>query len=321
MILRSSTNPRAWCSAIAGDPPSWRRPLSPRLLAALDQTIRELRQHPPAAASLTALDVRTFPSLDCPEEVRPILDILERGRGFVVVAGLPAEGYSAQELQIQYWLLGQLLGRPMEQNVQGTLLYDVRDTGQDVRYGARFSVTSSESTFHTDNSFGDDILDYIGLLCLQPAHSGGISQIVSLHTIYEELRDHHPEVLEELARPFHFDRRGGVRPGEAPTATFPILLEEGEALIGRYLRYWIETGHARAGQPLTPAQVRAMDVLDELANQPQLRVQFQLQPGEMLWVNNRWILHNRTAFEDYAEPERRRHYVRLWLRRRDRPGP
>ena len=35
----------------------------------------------------------------------------------------------------------------------------------------------------------------------------------------------------------------------------------------------------------------------------------------MLWVNNRWILHNRTAFEDHAELARRRHYVRLWLRR------
>lgn len=33
----------------------------------------------------------------------------------------------------------------------------------------------------------------------------------------------------------------------------------------------------------------------------------------MLVTNNRWILHNRTAFEDHAEPELRRHYVRLWL--------
>ena len=39
-----------------------------------------------------------------------------------------------------------------------------------------------------------------------------------------------------------------------------------------------------------------------------------LRPGDMFFSNNRWILHNRTAFEDHLEPERRRHYVRLWLK-------
>ncbi len=39
-----------------------------------------------------------------------------------------------------------------------------------------------------------------------------------------------------------------------------------------------------------------------------------MKPGEMLFINNRWILHNRTAFVDWAEPAERRHLVRLWLR-------
>jgi hypothetical protein len=38
-----------------------------------------------------------------------------------------------------------------------------------------------------------------------------------------------------------------------------------------------------------------------------------MRAGEMLFLNNRWLLHNRTAFQDYPEPERRRHLVRLWL--------
>jgi alpha-ketoglutarate-dependent taurine dioxygenase len=45
-------------------------------------------------------------------------------------------------------------------------------------------------------------------------------------------------------------------------------------------------------------------------------VEFMLRPGDMLFINNRWLLHNRTAFEDHAAPAQRRHYVRLWLRRR-----
>ena len=50
---------------------------------------------------------------------------------------------------------------------------------------------------------------------------------------------------------------------------------------------------------------------------PQLRIEFSLEPGQMLFVNNHWILHNRTAFEDHPEPERRRHYLRLWLNREE----
>jgi alpha-ketoglutarate-dependent taurine dioxygenase len=42
-------------------------------------------------------------------------------------------------------------------------------------------------------------------------------------------------------------------------------------------------------------------------------VEFTLKPGEILFFNNRWLLHNRTSFVDFEEPERRRHLVRLWL--------
>ena len=41
--------------------------------------------------------------------------------------------------------------------------------------------------------------------------------------------------------------------------------------------------------------------------------EFALRPGDMFFVNNRWILHNRTAFEDHPDPDRRRHLLRLWL--------
>ena len=77
---------------------------------------------------------------------------------------------------------------------------------------------------------------------------------------------------------------------------------------------WIHAGHDRAGVPLTPAQLSALDALDRVAGDPVLRVEFALAPGQMYFLNNRWILHNRTAFDDHPEPERRRHLVRLWLR-------
>ena len=84
----------------------------------------------------------------------------------------------------------------------------------------------------------------------------------------------------------------------------------------RYLYYYIQVGHERAGKSLTADQRRALDAVEALLRREDFRVEFNLQPGQMLFTNNRWVLHNRTAFEDDPDPERRRHYVRLWLRRR-----
>jgi alpha-ketoglutarate-dependent taurine dioxygenase len=237
---------------------------------------------------------------------------LEQGRGFAIVEG-PASG--DEDMRSLYWDVGERLGQPMPQNVQGTILYDVCDTGQDVAQGARFSVTNYESSFHTDNSFGETVLDYVGLLCLRTAKSGGLSQVVSGVAVLDILARDHPDVLATLSRPFHFDRRGGVREGEAPTIEFPVIERHDGEVLYRYLRYWIGAGHDKAGRPLTAEQVRALDVLDEVLARPELRAEFRLKPGDLFFINNRWILHNRTAFEDHPEPARRRHLVRLWLQR------
>ena len=306
-------DPRAWRADTIDAADMWYCPLSGPALTALDQSLRAWR---PESAPVTDLRPADGLRAACANEVGRALTALEKGRGFAVVTA-PPDRYPPRDLSAVYWLVGQLLGRPFAQNVQGTLLYDVRDTGQDVRAGARFSVTNYESSFHTDNSFGDDVLDYVGLLCLNSAKSGGRSQVVSGYAVRDELLAYHRGAWEVLRRPFHVDRRGGLRPGDEPTARFPVLGGDGPELLIRYLRYWIEAGHEKAGQPLTADQVNALDALDRVAGEPRLRVEFTLKPGEMLFINNRWILHNRTAFEDHPAPERRRHYVRLWLQRRE----
>jgi hypothetical protein len=307
---RTVSDQRAWTARAIDEPSSWYDPLPDACLAVLDEIISDFRRNPqlPTAVRMTAPQAAA-----CAEGLRPVLTALESGRGFAILDRVPLERYSPAEAQVAYWVVGQGLGRPFEQNVQGTLLYDVRDTGQDVRYGARFSVTNAASTFHTDNSFGSEVVDYVGLLCLNAARAGGLNQVVSGYTVCNELQRNHPDVLDMLRRPFHIDRRGGVRQGESATARLPVVQWDDRGLTLRYLRYWIEAGHDKAGEPLTPAQVRALNVLDGQLARRDLVAEFGLEPGQMFFINNRWILHNRTGFEDHAEPERRRHLVRLWL--------
>jgi alpha-ketoglutarate-dependent taurine dioxygenase len=310
-------DPKCWSARTAGDPSSWSHPLPDDLVAAL-RSIYAARSR--ADRPVTDLRLNEEERGALGGQLEPARRDLEAGRGYVILDRLPVERLPVRESTALYWLIGQLLGAPVAQNVQGTLLYDVRDTGQDVASGARFSVTSYESSFHTDNSFGDAIVDYVGLLCVRTAESGGVSQNVSGYTALEALRAEDPEALETLRRPFHVDRRGGFREGEAPTVLRPVVAGEGPGLTLRYLRYWIESGHERAGEPLSEAQRGALDAWDAVLQRPALRVEFMLRPGQVYFINNRWILHNRTAFIDHPEPDLRRHLVRLWLRAGEGPA-
>jgi alpha-ketoglutarate-dependent taurine dioxygenase len=311
MVLQISTDPKAWSAATVDAASQWYFPLPSALLAEL----RAVVDAKPGDLPVTELRLNESQRAAWSEAVAGPLRDLEDGRGFVILNGLPMRDLSQREAVGIYWLVGQLLGEPFAQNVQGTLLYDVRDTGQDVASGARFSVTSYESSFHTDNSFGDSILDYVGLLCLKSAKSGGISQNVSGYAVLDVLKREHPEVLETLQAPLYVDRRGGFREGESATVLRPVIDWDGQELVLRYLRYWIEAGHEKVQQPLTEGQRHALDVLDATLQRPDLRVEFSLEPGQMYFINNRWILHNRTAFVDHSELAQRRHLVRLWLRR------
>ncbi len=39
----------------------------------------------------------------------------------------------------------------------------------------------------------------------------------------------------------------------------------------------------------------------------------EFEPGDVQLLNNAKILHAREGYQDYDEPERRRHLLRLWL--------
>jgi alpha-ketoglutarate-dependent taurine dioxygenase len=303
--------PLAWTADTVDGPGHWFYELTPPFRCDLREAAQALAVGP---GPMTEAGLPPEVTAAWAAELAPVRDALDHGRGFAIVDGVADPEDEAPVAVAAYWLLGSALGRPVAQNVAGTLLYDVRDEGGDLSKGARFSVTSAESGFHTDNSFGEDVVDTVGLLCLRTAKSGGVSQLVSGHAVVAALVRENPDALDVLRRPFHVDRRGGVRPGESPTALRPVVEGAGPTLTVRYLRHWIEAGHAKAGQPLSPEQVRALDALDEVLRRPGLRVEFPLIPGQAFLLNNRRLLHNRTAFEDHADPAWRRHYVRLWLR-------
>jgi len=247
-----------------------------------------------------------------PSFIEGIKRVLEEGRGFVILQTIPHK-YSIQQTRAIYWVLSQWIASPIPQNIQNTLIYDVKDLGVDIKNGFRYSVTNLETSFHTDNAFGSSILNYVGLLCLQKAQSGGISQILSGYTILKILQTEYPSALEILTKSFHFDKRAGRREDDPLTGYHPPIVWDGKDLLIRYVRYWIEAGHEKVNLPLTEEQRNALDILDRVLLRPELHVEFLLEPGQILFNNNRWLLHNRKTFQDDPEEHKKRHLLRIWL--------
>jgi Taurine catabolism dioxygenase TauD, TfdA family len=195
------------------------------------------------------------------------------------------------------------------QNADGHLLGHVRDLGlssQDPN--TRIYQTRERQTFHTDSC------DVVGLLCLRPAKSGGLSSLVSSTTIFNEMRRRRPDLLNVLLLPVETDRRGEVPLGSKPYFSIPVFNWHEGLLSAIYQRQYIESARRFPGvAPLSAVQIEALDLLDELANYPNLNLMMALETGDIQLVHNHTILHDRTAFEDFPEPERKRHLLRLWV--------
>jgi hypothetical protein len=151
-------------------------------------------------------------------------------------------------------------------------------------------------------------------MCLRTAKSGGLSSLVSSTTIFNEIRKRRPDLLTVLLEPIETDRRGEVPEGSKPYFTIPVFNWHEGLVSAIYQRQYIESARRFEDVvPLNELQLEALDLLDQLADDPNLNLTMELEPGDIQLVHNHTILHDRTAFEDYPEPERKRHLLRLWL--------
>lgn len=239
-----------------------------------------------------------------------ISDDVLNGRGFALMRGLPVERWSMRQSATAYFGIGAHFGNARPQNGKGHILGHVRDLGRDGVNDptSRIYQTTERQTYHTDSC------DIVALLCLKTAKSGGASALVSSMTIYNEMLKRRPDLLPHLFEALHTDRRGEVPEGQKPWHDIPVFNWYEGHLSAMYARRYIESARRFPEiEELTDQQRAALDLFDDLANDPAISLQMTFEPGDMQWVHNHTMLHDRTSFEDWPEPERKRHLLRLWL--------
>ena len=296
----------AWYGPDLAKRTDWITPLSEAEVAEVERATRDLAQ---SSNDLTSITRDDFPLPTLGFHLQDLLDEVLNGRGFVLIQALPVERWTRREAAIAFLGIGTHLGSLRMQNAAGHLLGHVKDLGRSsLDPNARIYQTRERQTHHTDSC------DVVGLLCLRTAKSGGLSSLVSSTTIFNEMRRRRPDLLRVLLDPIETDRRGEVPEGGKPYFSIPVFNWHEGLLSAVYQRQYIESARRFPGvAPLSPVQIEALDLFDELANDPKLNLTMELQPGDIQLVHNHTILHDRTAFEDFAEPDRKRHLLRLWV--------
>lgn len=309
-LTETTSSPAAWTGAEMRVTDEWIHRLSEPEVAELEAALARVKAQGIELASVTR-EHFVLPTLS------PIIDRwvhdLEDGRGFLLVKGLPIDRYSEQDVSTIYWGIGQHMGVPVSQNATGDLLGHVRDTGRSIADpSVRGYQTRIRLPYHTDGS------DVVGLLCFRPARSGGLSSIVSSTTVFNEVVRRRADLVDLMYEPFFYDRREEQSPGEEPWYASPIACYVDGKLSVRYIRGFIESAQRFPEVPrLTERQRELLDVIDAITMDPEVELLMDFEPGDMQFVNNYVILHSRTDYEDFEEPERKRHLLRLWLTLRE----
>jgi hypothetical protein len=234
---------------------------------------------------------------------------LETGLGVTLIRGLQIGSLSQDTLESLFLSIGERLGTPVSQSADGDLIFSVRDAGfgpNDAR--TRGPNTNKKLSFHTDRC------DVIGFLCVQQAKSGGENQIVSSVALYNQILNRRPDLLEVLMKPFLYKRHNVDTGNDQPFCEQPVFSFRDGHFACAFLRVLIDRAYADDRAPdMTDQQKEALDFLEAVAAEPQMQIRMTQQPGDILLLNNWVTLHRRTAFEDWPEPERQRHILRMWL--------
>jgi len=317
--LAKATQPRMLERAIRGRK-AWRRDnirredwcvaLSKPCLEEIDALVNALRTNPMLTVALDATDYRL---LACRRLMKRVKVILEDGVGFAVLDKLPVNNYSKAELTAVYWLLSEMIARPVAQSFDGTLLYDVHDTGKKIATRVRGDLTNQDLAWHTDYGFNQPS-PVIGLLALRIGKTGGESFVVSLNNVHNVMRRDCPDLLARLYRPYYWNRQGEHPPGEPITNVNPIFRYDGDRLNVRVNRRLLQVGHQLMDEPMDDEGAAALGALYEVMDNPANNFAFRLEAGQIQYLNNWQCAHQRSEYVDFDDPDKRRHLVRIFLR-------
>ena len=208
---------------------------------------------------------------------------------------------------VRRWGVARLSGMPITPGAVADvarLFGFVRETNYGPVFQVRAEVSPSNLAYtnaglqaHTDNPYRDPAPTLQLLACLENTVTGGFSTVVDGFRAARVLREESPEDFQRLAgypARFAYTGQAGVR----LHAKRPMI-ERGPDGTLTHIRF-----NSRSVAPLTdipydamPDYYRAYRHFSAIIDRADMQVAFRLEPGEMFILDNRRVLHARTAFD------------------------
>ena len=295
------TGPTVWQrSEFESRPDRWVHPFTPEEIAELSATADAFIA---SSTPLEGISRSNFPLPTLSKTLTTLREDLLNGKGFILFKNFPAQLWSPQKNAVAYMGLGTHLGYFISQNGRGHVLGHVKDVGDDPTqiHSVRIYRTAARQFFHADDG------DIVGLLCVHRAQEGGESDLVSVHNVWNVLQREHPDVAELLTKPvWYFDRKGEVSEGQEQWIRQPVVyIENGGKgrMYSKWDPYYVRslTRFSDRGEvpPLSPEQLRAMEILEAVCQREALHM--VLEVGDIQFVSNAHLLHARTEYKGESD--------------------
>ncbi|KAJ7111487.1 hypothetical protein C8R44DRAFT_799571 [Mycena epipterygia] len=231
--------------------------------------------------------------------------------GMCLLRGFPTDEWTEADMRLAYWGMGLYMGVARPQNRASEVISDVRDAGGSYKVkGGRGYNTNAGLDFHQDSC------DVVALLCRRTAKSGGTSKVISSIALRDRVRELRPDLLPVFQDSNWFHSfQNAQDPSQPPFYRCPIFGDDDRFFCARTNRK--NTVAAQRDFPevprLTAQQEEALDLLDEIMPSDEFCYAMELERGDMQLLNSFVTLHSRTHFEDHADPDQKRHLMRLWM--------
>jgi len=235
---------------------------------------------------------------------------------FVVVTGLDFNSLLDETRDLFILSVTSSIGyaTPTDQ-VNKKVLWPVKAVKNPTHTNSTFSQRLGEAAYHTDTQYFEFPEEAFSLWCIEPdKNKQGVNGLISADYIIGQInkRTDSSEILKTLTQTKFPFRVPSVFTGTASDDKVEYFL--GNVLSQkpkiRYRKETIEKGVLASGIQLTKEQKHAIEVIEEIINKPSEELKLLLRKGEVIFVNNHELLHNRSDFQD---PNRHLIRVRMAL--------
>jgi alpha-ketoglutarate-dependent taurine dioxygenase len=242
-----------------------------------------------------------------------ILEALENV-GYIIVQNFDVDVNNAENSGKKFLEISNMVGNTINHAGHNSIIWDIKSNPKSNSFVKTYSEHSHEAELHTDSQYSLYPEDYFGLLTLKKANcGGGISYLLSLKEILNELRalpngSIHEKTLSNTNFPFIIPNVFKKNASVEHEFNFGPILRENE------IRFRVDTFEKALSikrDLCDEEQMEAYHALKKIILKTSKTQMLFLQPKDLIFINNKTMLHGRGEFTDAD-----RHLLRIRMNKK-----